>query len=211
MKNSIKHISFLLACLFLLALLPAQGFAAAPREGVYDVERVIRYAKSNWNNGVGNCLYFAVRCMHAGGLDVLYNNNKFTTFLKKMDKQEYGEVHKLATSYYGEEEKRPSVARTDKNKEIAMEGDAILWHCEKCEGYVHIGICGQDVDGYLSIYAHNLAEGNQKVMKAYCARHGEGDFMEVYSYHIYREGEDPKASPTPAPTPTPKPKSRKKK
>lgn len=204
-----KIVCLLLVCCLLLPAVPA--FAAA-EAAAYSPEKALGYAKRNWADFNGNCIPFASRCLQEGGVGAVQNNGDFGRFIKKLDDLQRGKMHPLTTMAV-ESKSIPGalqVARTEENAKLAMAGDLVFWYCEKCKAYTHVGLIGEDKNGFLSIYARNREEGNRTPMQAWCYTHGGGEHIMVYAYHISRE-EEPAQEEEAPPQSEKKSKSKKKK
>ncbi len=171
-----RLLSFTFAIVLVFCAVPAFNVNSSASVVGYNVDNSLRYAKKNWNNGVGLCAEYASRCLSAGNVDVfetqvepLYNTLKSS----------YGKAYKLTLT--GGTRGRVSMQA---NKGKLKKGDPIFYKCNYCGDFEHVVICnGANSSGYSQDYAHNKAHNGNKTTYTY--RHCGGDSWTLYSVNMY--------------------------
>ena len=174
-----RLLSVAFALLFAIGMIPFGSVnSVAAKDNGYNVSGALKYAKKNWNNGVGLCAEFASRCLQAGGVDVF---EPLVINLYNALKDEYGESYKLTLT--NGKSGRISMSANDGKLE---KGDPIFYKCNYCGEFEHVVICnGANSEGYSQDYAHNNAHDGKKTTYTY--GHCNGDSWTLYSIRM-RQG-----------------------
>ncbi|MEE1505141.1 MAG: hypothetical protein UGF89_12990 [Acutalibacteraceae bacterium] len=172
-----RLLSLAFALLFAIGIIPFGSInSVAAKDETYSVTKALKYAKKNWNNGVGLCADFASKCLQAGGVDVY---GETVIDLYNQLKGEYGDAYrlKLTNGTSG----KISMSANDGKLE---KGDPIFYKCNYCGDFEHVVICnGENGDGYSQDYAHNNAHNGKKTTYTY--RHCGGESWTMYSIRMY--------------------------
>ena len=172
-----RLLSLAFALLFAIGMIPFGSInSVAAKEETSSVSKAIKYAKKNWNNGIGLCADFASKCLQAGGVDIY---GETVIHLYNQLKGEYGKAYKLKLTN-GKSGKISMSA----NKGKLEKGDPIFYKCNYCGDFEHVVICnGANSDGYSQDYAHNNAHNGKKTTYTY--RHCGGDSWTMYSIRMH--------------------------
>ncbi len=168
--------SLAFALLFTLGIIPFSGINTSAANDYYSVSKSLKYAKNNWNNGIGLCADFASKCLQAGGVDVY---GETVADLYNQLKGDYGKVYKLKLT--NGTSGKISMSANDGKLE---KGDPIFYKCNYCGDFEHVVICnGENSDGYSQDYAHNNAHNGKKTTYTY--NHCGGESWTMYSIRMY--------------------------
>ncbi len=172
-----RLLSLAFALLFAIGMIPFGSVnSVAAKEETYSVSKALKYAKKNWNNGVGLCAEFASKCLQAGGVDVY---SETVIHLYNQLKGERGKAYKLKLT--NGTSGKISMSANDGKLE---KGDPIFYKCNYCGDFEHVVICnGANGDGYSQDYAHNNAHNGKKTTYTY--RHCGGESWTMYSVRMY--------------------------
>ena len=172
-----RLLSLAFALLFAIGMIPFGSVnSVAAKKETYSVTKSLKYAKKNWNNGVGLCADFASKCLQAGDVDV-YGETVINLYNQL--KGEYGKAYKLKLT--GGTKGKISMSA---NKGKLKKGDPIFYKCNYCGDFEHVVICnGANGDGYSQDYAHNNAHNGKKTTYTY--RHCGGESWTLYSVRMY--------------------------
>ena len=172
-----RLLSVAFALLFAVGIIPFSSInASAAKNETYNASKALKYAKNNWNNGIGLCADFVSKCLQAGGVDV-YGETVIDLYNQLKD--EYGTSYKLKLTN-GTSGKISMSANSGKLKK----GDPIFYKCNYCGEFEHVVICnGENSDGYSQDYAHNKAHNGKKTTYTY--RHCGGESWTMYSISMY--------------------------
>lgn len=164
--------SLMFAVLFAVGVLPFASFSVSAANDTYNVSKALKYAKKNWDNGIGLCADFASKCLQAGGVDI-YGETVKDLYSKL--KGEYGTAYKLKLTG-GTSGK---IDMSDNEGKVSK-GDPIFYKCNYCGDFEHVVICnGENSEGYSQDYAHNNAHNGKKTTYTY--NHCGGDSWTLYS------------------------------
>ncbi len=173
-----RLLSLALAIILAIGVTPALNIQSSAASADYDAKKSLKYAKKNWDNGVGLCAEYVSRCLNAGGVDVF---NPTVKPLYKDLKNTYGKAYKLKLT--GGSSGRINM---EENAGKLQAGDPIFYKCNHCEEFTHVVLCnGANDDGYSQDYAHNNAHNGYKTTYTY--RHCGGDSWTLYSIRMYDE------------------------
>ena len=171
-----RLLSLAFALLFAVGMVPFGSVnSVAAKKETYSVSKSLKYAKKNWNNGIGLCADFASKCLQAGGLDIY--GQTVSDLYDKLN-GDYGKSYKLKLTN-GTSGK---ISMAD-NKGKLEKGDPIFYKCNYCGEFEHVVICnGANDEGYSQDYAHNNAHNGKKTTYTY--KHCGGDSWTIYSIKI---------------------------
>ncbi len=168
--------SLAFAVIFALGIIPFANVEAVAANEYYSVSKALKYAKKNWDNGIGLCADFASKCLQAGGVDV-YGETVIDLYNKL--KGEYGKSYKLKLT-----NGTSGKISMSENEGKLEKGDPIFYKCNYCGDFEHVVICnGENSEGYSQDYAHNNAHNGKKTTYTY--NHCGGDSWTMYSIRMY--------------------------
>ena len=178
----IKRIFVLLIVASLLLATVPNVYAASY---TYDADAALSYAKSHWNDGVGQCAEFVRKCMNAGGCPITSNGCSSMVRQEILNSSsvcsKYGTWEKLTVESNG-------YIKASKNVGKVSPGDPIFLYCPKEADknyYVHVVLCSSvDADGYLHCYAHNRDKNDELFYTKYCGYCEANTVSAVYAFHM---------------------------
>ena len=118
---------------------------------LYQPGKALDYASTHWADA-GSDVQFVSQCLHAGGCNVSPKDD-CTTLLKQL-KQRVGRNNLVELTIPDSGQ----ISASENSNKIAA-GDPIFFFCDTEGKYIQVTLCsGQNVDGYITAYAHNYAD-----------------------------------------------------
>lgn len=190
-----KLISGVCIIALLISVMTAVPVFAAGSVADYNSAKALKYAKSHWNDGVGDCVKFVRACVEAGGVPKEsgrtygYTVKQYRNYLVKNN---FAVVNKLNTDYYYSDYQG---IRMSENKGKIAPGDIILYHCnnKNCsKPDFHMSIAngangtneGKYI-GFVTCYAANKDINNKVACKIKCSKCGaDKNSITLYAIHF---------------------------
>lgn len=148
-------------------------------EHPFSSEKIVEYANSHWNNGVGLCAQFASECLNAGGINI-YSTSSTALALKLLhSNMGFGQFIPVNSD------------RTVTLPEYAVPGDIVQYFC-KYDGMPHtIVYTGNDENGNMKGCSHNpdVDGKNPYKIENHCFDCGTS-IDEVFYFHFGNESNE---------------------
>ena len=163
-----------MALIITVSVTPMPAYAAANASG-YSSAKALEYAAAHCNDGGDDCVVFARACVEAGGIPKDKDRNYGYTPEQYKDylvDNGFAVINELTCDYYYSDYQ--GIRLADNEGKVAP-GDIILYHCNNkdcTKQDFHMSIVkGADGDykgkyvGWITCYAHNVAQDNKVVCK----------------------------------------------
>lgn len=183
-----------MALIITVSVTPMPAYAAANASG-YSSAKALEYAAAHCNDGGDDCVVFARACVEAGGIPKDKDRNYGYTPEQYKDylvDNGFAVINELTCDYYYSDYQ--GIRLADNEGKVAP-GDIILYHCNNkdcTKQDFHMSIVkGADGDykgkyvGWITCYAHNVAQDNKVVCKVRHKKCGaEKNTITLYAIHF---------------------------